>query len=57
MKKWTIDIKEGSNMEKLTIRQKLFMVWVILLGLCMGITLGSYVKINNDNQNTVQNNK
>ena len=42
-------------MEKLTIRQKLFMIWIILFGLCMGITLGSYVKIHNDNQNIVKN--
>ena len=55
MKKQIIDIKEGNNMEKLTIRQKLFMIWIILFGLCMGITLGSYVKIHNDNQNIVQN--
>ena len=34
-------------MNKLSIKQKLFMIWIMLIGLCAGITLGSYVKIHN----------
>ena len=42
-------------MNGLTTKQKLFMIWIMIMGLCAGITLGSYVKVHNANQNLIQN--